>query len=69
MRWHVLLTFLMALCVLLLLLAIQGRYMLVGAGETAAVYRLDRWTGEVQFILGKDAYRVTLKGRYHQYAE
>lgn len=41
-------------CIILLM----GRYELVGAGESAGVYRLDRWTGNVVFILYTTASEV-----------
>lgn len=58
MRWRPLLPWLLALGVALLLMAIQGRYVLEAASEGVSVYRLDRWTGEVVLILPGGSVRI-----------
>lgn len=57
MRWRPFLPWLLALGVVLLFLAIQGRYVLRGTNRGTA-YRMDRWTGEVTFIAGERSYLV-----------
>lgn len=49
-----------------ILVAILGRYELVGVpaggeGEYGYAYRLDRWTGEVVFIVRQKSGRIEIK--------
>ena len=57
MRWRPLLPWLLALGVVLLFLAVQGRYTLRGTSQ-GWTYRMDRWTGEMVLIAGQRSFRV-----------
>lgn len=47
--------------VIAMLLLFQFRYEIVSTGEGIAAYRLDRWTGEIVLIVGKETLHIEWK--------